>query len=125
MVLAVLDKRANLGLGAADIYAATVGGVRLAEPAADLAIALAVASSARDTPLIKQTVVIGEVGLAGEVRRVTGVRRRLAEAARLGFASAIVPAGTDEGAPDGMVVYEVPDVATAMDRAMPLSSRPR
>ncbi len=120
MILAVLDKRANLRLGGADIYAATVGGVRLSEPAADLAVALAVMSSATDVPLRRQTVVIGEVGLAGEVRRVTGVRQRLSEAARLGFRSAIVPAGSNEAAPAGMTVYEVPDVTTAIARSLPL-----
>ena len=62
-------------------------------------------------------VAIGEVGLAGEVRRVAGVGRRLAEAARLGFDKAIVPAGTDDAAPEGMVVLEVEDVGTAYLRA--------
>ncbi len=117
MVLAVLDKRAGVHLGSCDVYVATVGGVRLAEPAADLAVALAVASSHHDVPLLASTVVLGEVGLAGEVRRVTGVRRRLAEAARLGFSTAIIPSGTDETAPDGMVVHEVADVVTALHRA--------
>ena len=57
---------------------------------------------------------IGEVGLAGEVRRVSGVSRRLAEAGRLGFSHAMVPAGTDDTAPDGMTVHEVPDLTTAL-----------
>jgi len=117
MVLAVLDKRAGVHLGSCDVYAATVGGVRLAEPAADLAVALAVASSHHDVPLLASTVVLGEVGLAGEVRRVTGVRRRLAEAARLGFTTAIIPSGSDEAAPDGMIVHEVADVVTALHLA--------
>jgi DNA repair protein RadA/Sms len=117
MALAVLDKRAGLGIAARDVYVATVGGVRLAEPAADLAIALSVASSSTDTPLGPGLVVVGEVGLAGEVRRVAGVGRRLAEAARLGFTAAIVPAGTDDPAPAGMTVLEVSDVHTAYLRA--------
>ncbi len=83
-----------------DIYSATVGGVKLSEPAADLAIALALASAASDTPLPKNLVAIGEVGLAGEVRRVTGVQRRLAEAHRLGFTHALVP--SDPGVSAGM-----------------------
>ena len=125
MALAVLDRRTRVGLGGRDIYVATVGGVRLAEPATDLAVLLAVASSATDVPLRDGLVAVGEVGLAGEVRRVGGVRRRLAEAARLGFTSAVVPCGTDEAAPDGITVYEVPDVATALRRATtPEASRP-
>lgn len=114
MALAVLDRRTRVGLGGRDVYVATVGGVRLAEPATDLAVVLAVASSAADVPLRQGLVAVGEVGLAGEVRRVGGVRRRLSEAARLGFTHAVVPSGTDEAAPDGMVVREVPDVAAAL-----------
>ena len=117
MALAVLDRRTGVGLGGRDVYVATVGGVRLAEPATDLAVVLAVASSAADVPLRQGMVVIGEVGLAGEVRRVGGVARRLAEAARLGFTSAVIPSGTEESAPDGMSVYEVPDVVGALRRA--------
>jgi DNA repair protein RadA/Sms len=117
MMLAVLDRRVGVQLGSKEVYAATVGGVRLAEPAADLAIALAIASSALDAALPPHLVVVGEVGLAGEVRRVAGVGRRLAEAARLGFTSAIVPAGTDDPAPPGMTVLEVSDVHTAYLRA--------
>ena len=93
MMLAVLEQRGRISaLGKQDIYTATVGGVKLTEPAADLAVALALASAASDTPLPKNLVAVGEVGLAGEVRRVTGVQRRLAEAARLGFTHALVPA---------------------------------
>jgi DNA repair protein RadA/Sms len=114
MVLAVLERRGRVRLGQSDVYAATVGGVRLAEPAADLALALAVAGGVADTPLPADLVAVGEVGLAGEVRRVTGVRRRLAEAARLGFTRALVPPGTDEDVPDGMRATEVPDVRAAL-----------
>ena len=117
MALAVLDRRTGVGLGGRDVYVATVGGVRISEPATDLAVLLAVASSASDVPLRQGTVTIGEVGLAGEVRRVGGVKRRLAEAARLGFTSAVVPAGTEETAPEGITVYEVPDVVTALRQA--------
>ncbi|WP_030814843.1 MULTISPECIES: DNA repair protein RadA [unclassified Streptomyces] len=114
MMLAVLEQRGRISaLGKRDIYSATVGGVKLTEPAADLAIALALASAASDTPLPKNLVAIGEVGLAGEVRRVTGVQRRLSEAARLGFTHALVP--TDPGKiPDGMRVLEVADVGQAL-----------
>ncbi|MCK7627339.1 DNA repair protein RadA [Streptomyces sp. RS10V-4] len=114
MMLAVLEQRGRISaLGKRDIYSATVGGVKLSEPAADLAVALALASAASDTPLPKNLVAIGEVGLAGEVRRVTGVQRRLSEAARLGFTHALVPA--DPGKiPDGMRVLEVADVGEAL-----------
>ncbi|MFG3119933.1 DNA repair protein RadA [Streptomyces sp. NPDC048197] len=114
MMLAVLEQRGRISaLGKRDIYSATVGGVKLTEPAADLAVALALASAASDTPLPKNLVAIGEVGLAGEVRRVTGVQRRLSEAARLGFTHALVP--TDPGKiPDGMRVMEVADVGQAL-----------
>jgi DNA repair protein RadA/Sms len=94
MVLAVLQRHADIRLGKQDVYAATVGGVRLTEPSVDLAMALALASSTANLSLPAGVVAIGEVGLAGEVRRVTGVARRLAEAERMGFRRAIVPAGS-------------------------------
>jgi DNA repair protein RadA/Sms len=117
MVLAVLDRRCRMGLQGADAYTATVGGVRLTEPAADLAVALALASAAADVPLPPRTVYIGEVGLAGEVRPVGSVGRRLAEASRLGFTTAYVPEGTNDVAPDTMIVHEVADLATALGRS--------
>ena len=117
MVLAVLERRGRVRLGADDVFSATVGGVRVTEPAADLALALAVASAARDAPIPPATVVLGEVGLSGEVRRVGAVGRRLAEAARLGFTAALVP--PDPGPlPDGMRVTEVTDLGAAL-RALP------
>jgi len=117
MVLAVLERRGRVRLGADDVFSATVGGVRVTEPAADLALALAVASAARDAPIPPSTVVLGEVGLSGEVRRVGAVGRRLAEAARLGFSTALVP--PDPGPlPDGMRVTEVADLGAAL-RTLP------
>ena len=123
MMLAVLEQRGRISaLGKRDIYSATVGGVKLSEPAADLAIALALASAASDTPLPKNLVAIGEVGLAGEVRRVTGVQRRLSEAARLGFTHALVPA--DPGKiPAGMRVKEVADIGEALQTLPRLGGR--
>lgn len=118
MMLAVLEQRGRItALGKRDIYSATVGGVKLTEPAADLAIALALASAASDVPLPKNLVAIGEVGLAGEVRRVTGVQRRLAEAHRLGFTHALVPADPGK-VPPGMKVTEVADMGDAL-RVLP------
>jgi len=94
MVMAVLQRRAEVLISKQDVYAATVGGVRLTEPSVDLAIALAMASAAANLSISGSVVAIGEVGLAGEVRRVPGVARRLAEAERMGFRRAIVPAGS-------------------------------
>jgi DNA repair protein RadA/Sms len=113
MALAVLDKRAKLRLGEQDVYAATVGGMRVIEPAADLAVILAVASAYRDTPIPGGLVVIGEVGLAGEVRRVPNVARRLAEAARLGFTKALVPPDSGE-LPAEVKHVVVPDLGSAL-----------
>jgi DNA repair protein RadA/Sms len=114
MLLAVLEKRAGVRLHDAEVYAATVGGMRVVEPAADLALALAITSARRDVALPSDVVVLGELGLAGEVRRVSGVERRLAEAARLGFTHALVP--PDSGsAPDGMRLTEVRDVGVVLD----------
>jgi DNA repair protein RadA/Sms len=113
MVLAVLERRGGVKLSDSEVYTATVGGMRLTEPAADLALALAVASAALDTPLPEGLVVLGEVGLAGEVRRVTGAGRRVAEAARLGFTRALVP--PDSGTmPPGVRATVVPDLGAAL-----------
>lgn len=92
LLVAVLQKRAGLGLSGQDVYANVVGGLRLSEPAADLPVALAIASSFRDVATDPGMVAIGEIGLAGELRTVSQIERRLSEATRLGFSSAIVPA---------------------------------
>ncbi|HSZ43872.1 MAG TPA: DNA repair protein RadA [Streptosporangiaceae bacterium] len=94
MVIAVLQRRANVRIGKHDVFAATVGGVRLTEPSVDLALGLAMASAQSNVSIPADLVAIGEVGLAGEIRRVTGVQRRIAEAERMGFRRAIVPAGS-------------------------------
>ncbi|MFI6924924.1 DNA repair protein RadA [Nonomuraea spiralis] len=96
MILAVLERRLNARLGGCDVFTATVGGIKLADPAVDLAVMLAVASAAGDKPLPPGLVALGEVGLAGELRPVKDVRRRLTEASRLGFKRALVPAGSLE-----------------------------
>ena len=87
----MLTKRANLRLGNQDIIANVTGGLKVAEPAADLGIALAIASSARDVAVDPQMAVVGEVGLSGELRAVSQLERRVAEAARLGFRRCLVP----------------------------------
>lgn len=113
MVLAVLAARAGLDTADRDAYVATVGGMKIFEPASDLAVALATASAVKTKPLPPQTVVIGEVGLAGEIRRVPNLRRRLQEAARLGYTRAIVPDGERVNIP-GMKVSYVKDIASAL-----------
>ena len=116
MIVAVLEKRAMVPIGAMDIYLSTVGGMRLTDPSSDLAVAMAMASAFTSRPLPATTVVIGEVGLAGDLRRVTGMDRRLAEAARLGFTTALVPADCGP-APKGLRTLESATIGAAL-RAM-------
>ena len=100
LLLAVLEKRAGLHLASSDVYVSIAGGVRVDEPAADLGVALAVASSHREHAVDPSTVVVGEVGLSGEVRAVSQIARRVGEAAKLGFRRVVLPrpnlAGMDE-----------------------------
>ncbi|OSM43634.1 DNA repair protein RadA [Nesterenkonia sp. PF2B19] len=116
MLLAVLQRRARLAtLFKSETYVATVGGVKITEPAADLSIALAVASAALEKPLPNRFLAFGEVGLAGEVRQVPGLQRRLQEAQRLGFTHAIVPRGASTSdIPAGMTVKEIGSLPEAM-----------
>ncbi len=113
MIAAVLTKRANVKLANYDIYLSTVGGMRLTDPSSDLAVAVAVASAGLDLPLPATAIVIGEVGLAGDLRRVSGMERRLAEAARLGFTTALVPQGI-KNVPDGMCALQAKTVTGAL-----------
>jgi DNA repair protein RadA/Sms len=125
MVLAVLQRRTErLSLHDKEVFAATVGGIRVTEPAADLAIALAVASAGLNLSMTPRLAAIGEVGLTGEVRRVSAVQRRLAEAARLGFTHALVPRGAKEtgAGPHGMQVVEVDEVRSALHWAARFSA---
>ncbi|MGH9078140.1 MAG: DNA repair protein RadA [Acidimicrobiales bacterium] len=94
LLIAILDKRAGISLQGCDVYASAAGGARVGEPGADLALCLAVASASLGVAVPDDLVVIGEVGLAGEIRRVTQTPRRLAEAARLGFGRALLPASS-------------------------------
>ena len=114
MLLAVLDNRAGLRLSASDVYLNIAGGLRVNEPAADLAVAAALASSATDTPTDPGQVFFGEVGLSGEVRQVAQAETRLKEAAKLGFASACLPRATGRGraaVPPGLRLNETGHVA--------------
>lgn len=97
LLLAVLDRRARLSLTQHEVFASAVGGVRLTEPGSDLPMCLAIVSALADHPLPPDVVSFGEVGLAGELRQVAHASRRLAEAARLGFTRAIVPANSANG----------------------------
>ncbi len=109
MVLAVLEARARVRLSTCDVFVSTVGGARVSEPAGDLATALAVASAAQGLVVPPEVIAIGEVGLAGELRRVPELDRRLAEARRIGFTYAVVPAdGGSYGARPGPLAA-VPD----------------
>jgi DNA repair protein RadA/Sms len=113
MVIAVLQRWGGVALAGKDVLAATVGGARMTEPAADLPLALAIWSSARDIPLAAGLVVIGELGLSADIRPVIGIPRRLAEAARLGFDHAIVPPGVGADRPKGMRVDEAANLGDA------------
>ena len=115
MTLAVLELRANVRVSGRDVYVATVGGMKIGEPAADLAVALAVGSAAKGLALPADLVAIGEVGLAGEIRKVTGATQRIQEAARLGFKKAMVPAGSDIKVP-GIEIMEVARLEQAIAR---------
>ena len=114
LILAVLDRRVSMSMAQHDVYASAVGGVRVDEPAADLALALALASASSGVPLPPDLLACGEVGLGGEVRHVGHLARRLAEGARLGFARAIVPSGAPNG-PEGIRLLRVSTVAQAVE----------
>jgi DNA repair protein RadA/Sms len=113
LLLAVLGRRAKVKLGHKEVYVSTIGGAKTTDPAADLAIAVAVAAAAGDEAFARPLVALGEVGLSGEVRRVSGLERRLAEAARLGVTLALVPAGSRVKVP-GLEVVEVSTLAQAL-----------
>jgi DNA repair protein RadA/Sms len=116
MLLAVLERRVGLPLSNAEVYALAVGGARIFDPGADAAVALAVASSLTGHPLDDDLVVVGEVGLGGELRHVSHINRRLGEAARMGFRRAIVPHATAD-APDGLQILRAPTLAAAVQLA--------
>ena len=116
VILAVLERRAGLPLANAEVFALAVGGVRVVEPGADLALALAVASSLDGEALPDGLVACAEIGLGGELRQVAQLPRRLAEAARLGFRHALVPRSAPAGAA-GIELLRANTVAEAVDLA--------
>lgn len=115
LLIAVLDRRVGLSLAGADVFVSAVGGAKVSEPAADLAVSLALASALTGTALPPDVVACGEVGLGGEVRQVAQTARRLAEAGRLGFRSAVVPASAPD-VPPGMQAIKVRSLAEAVAR---------
>jgi DNA repair protein RadA/Sms len=120
LISAVLSRRVGLRLGEQDVFVNVVGGLMVEEPAADLAIAAAITSSARNVPLRADTVLIGEVGLSGELRLVGQMPARLREATSLGFKSVIVPRRMRRGEtwPDSIQVIEARSLQQALDHAL-------
>lgn len=114
LLLGIMSKLSGPQLAGSDIFVAVAGGLQIKEPAADLSIGLALISSLRDDPLPSSTVAVGELGLAGEVRRVPGIERRIAEAERLGFTTALVPRGSGVSA-DRLHIIEVSSLHQALD----------
>jgi DNA repair protein RadA/Sms len=135
MVLAVLEARCGVALGANDVYLNVAGGLRISEPAADLAVAAAVVSSLADEPVPADMVVFGEIGLGGEVRPVSQREARLREAAKLGFRSALVPRGRAGAAvsgsapalraPEGIAIDEIEHLADLVARFQPADRAPK
>lgn len=129
MLLAVMERRVGLALGQYDVFTSVVGGIKLHEPGADLAICLAVASSMLDHPLPTGLVACGEVGLGGEIRQVGQMPRRAAEAARLGLTTVLCPRSTPD-LPDGVRVHRVGHLGDALiatglaDLRAPATPRP-
>ena len=120
LLLAVAEKRGGMKLSIFDAYINVIGGLQLDEPAADLPVVLAVASSYRDTPIADDMVAIGEVGLTGEIRSVSNMSQRLAEAARLGFKKVMIPRNGSEKLeiPAGLSVFKVRNIREAIEAAL-------
>ncbi|MBP3428259.1 MAG: DNA repair protein RadA [Clostridia bacterium] len=116
LLLAVLEKRAGVALLGQDVYINVAGGLELSEPAADLALCAAVASSVRECCVPADWAVMGEVGLAGEIRAIAQIERRLSECMRLGFTTCVIPRANLRGvrAPEGMKLYGVDTLAEAL-----------
>jgi DNA repair protein RadA/Sms len=121
LLVAVLSKRVGFKLAAQDVFVNVVGGMRINEPAADLAVAAAIASSYRNVPIPEDCVLVGEIGLSGELRSVGQAERRLNEAAKLGFRRGIVPRTLRLGKPEtlkGINIERVRSIGEALDLAL-------
>ena len=116
MLLAVLEKRVGLHVGQYDVFVNVAGGVRVDEPAVDLGMAVSIVSSLRDRPVDPAAVAIGEIGLGGEIRTVSQVEKRVAEAAKLGFTRCVLPRNNARAmAPrDGIELVEIQTVDQAI-----------
>ena len=127
LLAAVLTRRVGLKLGEQDVFVNVVGGIQIDEPAADLAIAAAIASSWKDIAVRADAVLIGEIGLAGELRMPGQMQTRLREAAKLGFKSAIVPKAIrkGEGWPKGIEIIEARSIQQALDAAFAIQELPK
>ena len=117
LLMAVAEKRAGMKLNMFDVYINVIGGLRLDEPGADLPVVLAVASSYREQPIADDLIAIGEVGLTGEIRSVSHMEQRLAEASRLGFQKCIIPRSGSEkiDIPAGMTAFRVRNLREAIE----------
>jgi DNA repair protein RadA/Sms len=122
MIAAVLEKHARLKIAVNDVYLSTVGGMRLTDPSSDLAVAVALASAYANLPLPATAVMIGEVGLAGDLRRVSGMERRLAEAARQGFTTALIPSGSVV-VPPGLKTLQAANIGAALEHVLNIAER--
>jgi len=121
LITAVLTRRVGLKLYDQDVFANVIGGLQVGEPAADLAVAVAIGSSVRDRPVAADLAIIGEVGLSGEVRAVGQTAARLKEAAQLGFRRCLLPRSVRRGQeplPEGIEPISVRSVAEAVERAL-------
>ena len=111
MILAVLEARCGIPFAGLDVYLNVAGGMKISEPAADLAVAAALLSAREDTAIPKDTVLFGEISLSGALRPVNQTQNRLKEARKLGFEAAILPQGSKSGDKPGMNVKNMPDLA--------------
>ena len=120
LIVAVLSRRVGIRLAEQDVFVNVISGLKISEPAADLSVAAAIASSVKDTPVRADTVLIGEVGLSGELRMVGQMEARLREASKLGFKTAIVPRRLGQGQPwpKGIEVVEVRSLREALKKAL-------
>jgi DNA repair protein RadA/Sms len=120
LIVAVLTRRVGLKLADQDVFVNVVGGLQIEEPAADLAVAAAIASSWKDISVRAEAVLIGEIGLAGELRMPGQIQARLREAVKLGFKTAIVPKALRQAEPypKGIEIIEVRSVQQALEAAM-------
>jgi len=120
MITAVLEKHAGLAIAVNDVYLSTVGGMRLTDPSSDLAVAIALASAYANLPVPNTAVMIGEVGLAGDLRRVAGMERRLTEAVRQGFTTALIPPGCD-AVPTGLRALQAATIVAALHHLLDIA----